>query len=87
MDPTPTLQAPAPINWSGPDAVTRMRMEEFGTTRGEIAAERLEDARLAAREAMKILDAEGTRGLHKRAADLVLEIDNLRALLAERHGS
>lgn len=81
--PEPTLQ---PITETvNTDAVRRMR-QELGTTPLEFAAEHLEDARPELVEAMKDLDASETRDLHVRVGKIVNEIDDLRAVLAERHG-
>lgn len=68
------------------DAVKRMRME-MGTTPVEFAAERLEDIRPELREAMKDLDCTEHRDLHVRLGALVNEIDDLRAVMAERWAS
>ncbi len=68
------------------DAVKRMRIE-LGTTPVEFAAERLEDVRPELREAMKELDCTEHRDLHVRLAGLISEIDDLRAVMAERWAS
>ena len=68
------------------DAVKRMRME-MGTTRVELAAEHLEFARPELLEAMKDLDCSEHRDLHVRVGRVVYLVDDLRAILAERHGS
>jgi hypothetical protein len=65
------------------DAVKRMRLE-LGATPAQFAAEHIEDARPELIEAMKCLDAEEYRGLHMRLGGLLNEIDDLRAVLAER---
>jgi len=60
---------------------------ELGTSPVEIAAEYLEDSRPELREALKMLDCTEHRDLYERVQGLVLEIDDLRAILAERHAS
>lgn len=81
------LQAPPPIT-ERPDlgAVKRMRME-MGSTPVEFAAEHLEEARPELIQAMKCLDTSEHRDLHLRLGNLVIALDDLRALLAERSQS
>lgn len=68
------------------DAVKRMRME-LGATPVEFAAEHLEFARPELLEAMKSLDCSEHRDLHVRVGRVVNEIDDLRAIFAERHAT
>lgn len=66
------------------DAVTRARLE-LGTSPLEIAAERLEDARLEMREAMKLTDCTEHRDLHLRLGNEINALDDTRAMLMERY--
>ncbi len=85
--PQETLQAPPKIGMRpNLDAVQRMRIE-MGATPYEFASEHLEDARPELREAMKWLDTSKDRDLHVRLGNVVNEIDDLRSILAERHGA
>lgn len=68
------------------DTVRRMR-EEMGATPITFAAEHLEDARPELIQAMHELDSTETRDLHILVGNVVNDLDNLRALLAERHAS
>lgn len=60
---------------------------ELGTTPAEFASERLEDARPELIAALKYLDCREHRDLHIRLGGLVLGLDDLRAVLAERSRS
>jgi len=60
---------------------------ELGTSPVEIAAEHFEDARPELREALKMLDCTQHRDVYERVQRLVLELDDVRALLAERYSS
>lgn len=84
MPATPTLQPIAQF----PDVSTVQRMRiEMGTTLPELAMEEIEDVRPGLREAMKLLDSSETRDLHVKVGKLVNDLDDLRAVLAERHSS
>jgi hypothetical protein len=79
-----TLEVPERIGGAADvDAVTRARIE-MGISPLEIAAERLEEARLSLLEAMKFIDCTDHRDLHLRLGCEVNAQDDLRALLMER---
>lgn len=65
------------------DSVERMRLE-CGTTPVELVAERVQDARTELREAMKAADRYGESDLHRRAAQLISEVDDFMSICAER---
>jgi len=64
-------------------AVKRMRME-IGASPLEFAAEHLEDARPELMQALKFLDCTEHRDVYERLQKVVLEVDDLRSVLAER---
>jgi hypothetical protein len=65
------------------DPVTRERIG-MGVSPLAIAAERLEEARMSLREAMKFIDCTEHRDLHLRLGNEVNSQDDLRAVLMER---
>jgi hypothetical protein len=65
------------------NAVQRMRLD-LGTTRPELALERLEDSRVEVREAMKVVDTSEDRDLHKAIATHLDRLDDLMAVVRER---
>ncbi len=82
----PQASTPAPGLATSLDAVKRMRLE-MGTTPVELAAEHVEDARPELLEAMKCLDSSEDRALHMRLGKFLIELDDFRAVLAERSTS
>jgi len=58
------------------DAVQRMRLE-LGTTRAEMAIERLEDTRTEMREAMRVVDTDEDRDFHTAIGEHLVRLDGL----------
>lgn len=84
---SPTLPEIKPID-TGPlehalSEIRRTRLE-LGTTRAEMAAEEIEDARINLMEALKLLDTTEDRDCHVRLLSEVAALDDLCAVLKER---
>ncbi len=65
------------------DRVEAMRLAS-GTTPVELVAERVEEARRELLEAMKLADRHRESDFHRRLAEQISDIDDLRAIFAER---
>lgn len=65
------------------DRVEAMRLAS-GTTPVELVAERVEEARRELLDAMKLADRHDERDFHRRLAEQISDIDDLRAIFAER---
>lgn len=63
---------------------TQRMLLDMGRTPADLVGAELEDAREALMEAIKLADKLGERDLHVRIGKLVLELDDLRAFVAER---
>lgn len=74
------------VEQAAPDslgAIERMRFE-LGTTRAEMALERLQEARLEIREAMKLVDTTEDRDLHVAIGEHLIRHDALMDVIKER---
>jgi hypothetical protein len=65
------------------DKVELMRLAS-GTTAVELIGERVEEARRELLEAMKLADRHGESDFHRRLAEQISDVDDLRAIFAER---
>lgn len=81
------LQAPKRINTQANLSAVEQMRRDSGTTSVELVAEHVEDARTALMKAMRCADETETRDLHVRIGLFVNELDDFRAVLAERHSS
>lgn len=81
---SPTLPQPIPTDRldEALDSVKRLRLE-LGTTRAEMAAEYVDEARAQFIEALKMLDTSEDRSLHVGLLELVADLDDFRAVLGE----